>query len=729
MKNEKFCFSKGTGLIALVGVLLVGFVLVNQMVTDTKTSTDSRAEKAKSVASGGGTAVAPQGTIVLSELILKTDKAVTAIAAVISGCAVQTNGAGCAGASDKQTTLINAKKAVNAAFSKLTGTQNPDSKDPPSEGTFLRQSQNVTAYLKGVESSKKTSIINLTNAEKAVTSAKTNWDNAIQDTKDAQKKVDNQTQLYQGSFSKFNTSLDTFIRILKTLPVAITVQSTTKELEKLKLDNFNTSNTDLKIFAGFDKFVQFDTKISAPDLATGKSTVDTYESWLTNNDKKSFRSAYTSFHATLTAVASDKKTLDSYKSTLATATSTEATKKAVYDTAVITQAKAANIDAVYGELVANITVADQALKALQIKSDTVLPAGPAMLSGLVVPNTNGADISAYASVQSALDVVNQALVDTNAAYKTLDDAATASNVETVNQASAYNDYCKSIKPYKKAGVMIQTFFPVIDPSLTVVGADGIPVGLASDVARFYKETQCDKNASNYVWNGSWGNAAKCYTATGVCSTQQGCRTTDCIANIGSGTNCIYREVPVENCDPDLLANKSLTCMSSGQYFKVGSDYYETNGLREKNGKKYCGSKKIESTDATAIQAATNYITTTLTNKDQAKDRECKLSSKFGWDNNRKGFAIAYQDLLGQTASGSYTPSMVCYHMSARSNGTGDRCLNEMATDASGAYSDKVCNCQKEIETLARDGDKTNDTVSIQLVDGIYQCVGSKYFSP
>jgi len=30
MKNEKFCFSKGTGLIALVGVLLVGFVLFTQ---------------------------------------------------------------------------------------------------------------------------------------------------------------------------------------------------------------------------------------------------------------------------------------------------------------------------------------------------------------------------------------------------------------------------------------------------------------------------------------------------------------------------------------------------------------------------------------------------------------------------------------------------------------------------------------------------------------------------
>ena len=42
MKNEKFCFSKGIGLIALVGVLLVGFVLLTQM-TNQSTSTSTRA--------------------------------------------------------------------------------------------------------------------------------------------------------------------------------------------------------------------------------------------------------------------------------------------------------------------------------------------------------------------------------------------------------------------------------------------------------------------------------------------------------------------------------------------------------------------------------------------------------------------------------------------------------------------------------------------------------------
>lgn len=721
MKNEKFCFSKGTGLIALVGILLVGFVIANQMLTSTQTSTNSRAANTNSPTLGGSTP-APQGTIVLSELLSKTDKAMTAITAVIKGCAVQTNGAGCAGATNKQTTLTSARKAVNAAFSILTGTKNPDTQIVPSEGTLTRQLQNITAYLEGVELKKDYSADDLSKKTEAASTAENNWNNAIQDTKDAQKKVDDQISLYQGSFMKFNTSLDAFVRVLKTLPTITTVQSTINELEKLKLDNFNTSNTDLKTSVGFDKFVEFDTKISAPSVSSGTSTVDDFESYLSSiTDKKNFREAYSSFHSTLTTVVSDKQVLDGYKSTLATTTSTEAAKKTVYDTAVIARAKAANIDAVYGELAANITVAEQALKALQIKSDAVLPAGPARLSSLVVPNTNGVDVSVYASVQNALDVVNQALVDTNAAYKTLDDSITASNDETVSQASAYNDYCKSIKPYKKNGTLIQKFFPVIDPSLTVVGADGIPVGLASDVARFYKETQCDKNASNYVWNGSWGDTAKCYTATGVCSIQQGCRTTDCIANIAGSTPCIYREVPVENCDPDLLANKTLTCASSGQYFKVGNDYYETNGLREKNGKKYCGSKKIESTDTTTIQAARNYITTTLTNKDQAKDRECKLSSKFGVDNNRTKFAVAYQNLLGQAAtSGSYTPSMVCYHMSARSNGTGDRCLNELATDANGQYSDKLCNCQVEM--------RTNKDVSIQLVDGIYKCVGSKYFS-
>lgn len=45
MKNEKFCFSKGTGLIALVGVLLVGFVLFTQAANQ-PTSSSSRASGA-----------------------------------------------------------------------------------------------------------------------------------------------------------------------------------------------------------------------------------------------------------------------------------------------------------------------------------------------------------------------------------------------------------------------------------------------------------------------------------------------------------------------------------------------------------------------------------------------------------------------------------------------------------------------------------------------------------
>ncbi|MCX6732338.1 MAG: hypothetical protein NTV98_02250, partial [Candidatus Roizmanbacteria bacterium] len=39
MKNEKFCFSKGTGLIALVGIVLVGLVIVMTNLPSTSTST------------------------------------------------------------------------------------------------------------------------------------------------------------------------------------------------------------------------------------------------------------------------------------------------------------------------------------------------------------------------------------------------------------------------------------------------------------------------------------------------------------------------------------------------------------------------------------------------------------------------------------------------------------------------------------------------------------------
>lgn len=44
MKNEKFCFSKGTGLIAIVGILLVGFaLLMGNTLPNKKTSTNSKA--------------------------------------------------------------------------------------------------------------------------------------------------------------------------------------------------------------------------------------------------------------------------------------------------------------------------------------------------------------------------------------------------------------------------------------------------------------------------------------------------------------------------------------------------------------------------------------------------------------------------------------------------------------------------------------------------------------
>lgn len=43
MKDEKFCFKKSTGFIALVGILLVGFVLFAQMSNTSTTSTNTRA--------------------------------------------------------------------------------------------------------------------------------------------------------------------------------------------------------------------------------------------------------------------------------------------------------------------------------------------------------------------------------------------------------------------------------------------------------------------------------------------------------------------------------------------------------------------------------------------------------------------------------------------------------------------------------------------------------------
>ena len=54
MKNEKFCFNKGVGLIAFIGIVLIGFVLASQTLTSTKTSTNSRASgKAKTVTACG----------------------------------------------------------------------------------------------------------------------------------------------------------------------------------------------------------------------------------------------------------------------------------------------------------------------------------------------------------------------------------------------------------------------------------------------------------------------------------------------------------------------------------------------------------------------------------------------------------------------------------------------------------------------------------------------------
>lgn len=733
MKNEKFCFSKGTGLIAIVGILLVGFVIANQTLTDTKTSTNSRASAANgnALGGGGGTPPTPAGTLILADLIKKADAAITAMKSTIAGCAVQTNGANCATAETKYNDLTKKRLTANETYSLLTGTVNPDTQFVPSEGKIPARLLDFNSYVMGISTKKIASTKDLNDAIAKVTSTKASWDAAIAITKAAEESVQDQTRIYAASFGLFYTSLNTFSGTMQSLNNDI-ARNTVNELATLKSQNINASNTDFMTYRGALLFAQYDGVISTKDPQTGKSKIDQLESTFLRKDKQIFRDSYNSFHTNLTKAVADRAKLDAYKGVVTSAKTSEAAKKLEYDTAIAAREKAVNIDAVYGEMSVNLLTANTALKSLVISKEAVLPAGPSALPVLLTANLYSVDTSVYTSAQMALDSVNKVLADANIVYEKLQNVTGVSASEVVSQASAYNDYCASIKPYRKDGVLIQKFWPVINPELTVYDTQGKLVGLASNIANFYYGTECNKNAADFKWNGIWGAGAKCYTATGVCSTQNNCVTTDCIAELGNGTKCIYREVPVENCNPDLLANKTLTCATSGVYFKAGGEYYETNGLREANGRKYCGSKKV--TGATEIAAAQAYIASTIANKVAAKDRDCKVSAIFKRDNNRTKLEIAYANLLGQPYAagtdsyGSFKPGMVCYHMSARSNSTGTDCLNELATDATGKYSANLCDCQTEIDRQALTSSTADDTTSIQLMDGVYKCVGSQYFS-
>lgn len=69
----------------------------------------------------------------------------------------------------------------------------------------------------------------------------------------------------------------------------------------------------------------------------------------------------------------------------------------------------------------------------------------------------------------------------------------------------------------------------------------------------YYENYCKKNETNPLWNGGYGEKAKCYTATLICGNNSGCNYSPCIANISDKTRCLYQEVSFDKC---ILAQKA-----------------------------------------------------------------------------------------------------------------------------------------------------------------------------
>ncbi len=392
MKNEKFCFSKGTGLIALVGVLLVGFVLANQMVTDTKTSINSRA--------GGGTApssvsIPVAGTLILSELKTKA----APVLAVSGIAAAQTNAM-----SALTTVTTQIGSSLTAVEGLITEINNQKSEK---EGVLINAKADETAKKAVLETAKKTTKSAQTDADSVATSEEV-----------YKKQLSDAQENLTVTLKDLSTSKIKFVSAINGLPGAGVVPTVKKWVQMI---NAVPSGDEM----GYLKALN---EISTETVDSNTPIINIRITAFTTVLKTSqpVRTAYTKFVEDIASTVSSRGRLAAIQKnegkfqSLADAKATQdIAQKAVDDTApAVTLAQ--NQVTVYESMVTEATNAKNRIAILSTLAleTTVLPAG---ISGVVIPaNMYGIDTTLFQSVQQEIDKVNISITNANAAYTAFD---------------------------------------------------------------------------------------------------------------------------------------------------------------------------------------------------------------------------------------------------------------------------------------------------------------------
>ena len=319
--------------------------------------------------------------------------------------------------------------------------------------------------------------------------------------------------------------------------------------------------------------------------------------------------------------------------------------------------------------------------------------------------SNCADVSCTditTKINGHITSLNNALATAYSAYNDLDKAITDAGENLSGQVQSYANYCSNVRSEDPS----QTFYPLMD-------SNGIPAAWA----QLYYDTYCAKNATDYKWNGLWGNKAKCYTATGLCSTRALCNKRDCVVGINNQIACINREVDVNNCQTK-YAQYGIDILQAGfacppanigtQYDKLGADYYQLSGGVDTNaisGRKTCINKKL--TSESDIQAAKDWFSATVNARIVARNAICKANITFGWKGSPT-FGVLPDPNTYLNGAPTDVPKigMIKYDTCLQLNSTSDRvgasCINKEVADA-------YCQCKDFGYRTYRDGALYNST--------------------
>lgn len=546
MKNDKICINKSVMFIAVVAVILLGVVMATNYVNTQNLSTKSRAEVVADVTPPASPPVMAGSTFALSDLKVKADVAIKKLENVLI---VSLNKG-----------QINAKKsAIEVGVSTATQALAAVKQEAGTLGDLIASNKEDLVAAQSRVSVK----------EGLLASAKIN-------TKQAQIRRDEDKIKLQQAENELNSNPD-----VAATKKAVDDARKLSEDAVFALFSIDTSSIDPGVLAGLKSVVLIaDTDKYITSLERGKTLVNL------PIFSTAQRSNYLASLASLTSAQAQYKSakLKAFEAedlrringaiNVLIAKLDESEKKlqeaqAKEDVAAMDLAK----EVVIKQMADSINSYDLTLKSFtgSLTETSVLPSP---LTKISLPNpTLGASTTAVDSINSGIDKVNNVLSSASNAYNNLNDSIEEAMVEKQAQLNTNEQYCGNISP---KGVYHAVL--AYDRKGNLVNGGEVP----SFVKTFY-DKNCAANEGNPLWNGKYGEDAKCYKTIGICSSKEKPVVNGDIVNVGDNPEgnpkmCINREVELSECisrrtAPNSVEQSVQQCKEYGKFAWVGMGSY------------------------------------------------------------------------------------------------------------------------------------------------------------